>query len=540
MAEAWARKNGFILDDRLKLADRAVSAYRRANLKKGAELGKFLNLVKSGHIAKGSTLIIENLDRLSRADIWAALDVFREIVLSGIRLVSLSDGMEYTEESIKKNPYELMVSIGSFTRGNHESVVKSDRVRHTFDGFRKNLDKRKWPTGVPKWLKLDKEKKVFTIVGEKRAIIQRIFTDYDRGKSTSTIVKELNDEKVPRPYDNVPEWHVSTVADYLQSRNLIGEFQPCQLRDGKKVPFGPPIENYYPPIIDRELFFRVNAKLAAKRKVRGRKCEGLVNIFRGMLHCPYCGGKMMLNRQIHARCVSDNFICDHAHHYGKTCLRYSWPRRDFETCFLEYAKEVHAEYVKFQPRDTGDRAADIARISNELADVAKRLERLYPLFEKDEIDLPSLTARSTQLKAEKAQLEKQLNAARAIQSPRETEFDLNRFLDTDLDNPENREQIADVISRIFSHIDVYFVGPPSLYKALQRQKAKCKAQGMTGTQIFCQLTRTTGFAKEHFFIGYLKNGMTKMYPDLLNDPVFSDMLPQADYDELAKRVSSTK
>lgn len=53
------------LDTSLNMTDKALSGFDSSNIKKGA-LGAFLKAVEDGTVKKGSYLLIENLDRLSR------------------------------------------------------------------------------------------------------------------------------------------------------------------------------------------------------------------------------------------------------------------------------------------------------------------------------------------------------------------------------------------------------------------------------------------------------------------------------------------
>lgn len=63
LSKQYTEKHGLILVD--QLTDRGLSAYNGAHRTKG-HLGAFLQLVEQGQVAEGSTLIVENLDRLSR------------------------------------------------------------------------------------------------------------------------------------------------------------------------------------------------------------------------------------------------------------------------------------------------------------------------------------------------------------------------------------------------------------------------------------------------------------------------------------------
>src|SRR5947209_4717349 len=65
LAEQAAKEEGVALDTSLCLQDKGISAFRGANWTRG-DLGKFLDLVDAGIIPRGSILIIEQVNRLSR------------------------------------------------------------------------------------------------------------------------------------------------------------------------------------------------------------------------------------------------------------------------------------------------------------------------------------------------------------------------------------------------------------------------------------------------------------------------------------------
>src|SRR5215218_5183997 len=69
------RENGWVLDETLTLNDLGVSAFRGANAKVGA-LSEFLEAIRIGRVLRGSVLIIESIDRLSRNKVGEALQLF--------------------------------------------------------------------------------------------------------------------------------------------------------------------------------------------------------------------------------------------------------------------------------------------------------------------------------------------------------------------------------------------------------------------------------------------------------------------------------
>src|SRR5262249_25417822 len=92
MSERYAAERGWEIDK--SLSDKGVSAFRGANATSGA-LSKLLDLVKSKRIPKGSVLLVESLDRLSRSQITEALELFMSLIRAGLRIVTLTDGHEY-------------------------------------------------------------------------------------------------------------------------------------------------------------------------------------------------------------------------------------------------------------------------------------------------------------------------------------------------------------------------------------------------------------------------------------------------------------
>src|SRR5262245_54634702 len=87
----WCQRNQVLLDKSMSLKDEGVSAFRGSHRKdpETHALAAFLAHVKSGRVERGSYLIVESLDRLSREAIRPALTLFLNIIEAGIRVVQL-------------------------------------------------------------------------------------------------------------------------------------------------------------------------------------------------------------------------------------------------------------------------------------------------------------------------------------------------------------------------------------------------------------------------------------------------------------------
>lgn len=99
----YAARKELDLDDTLNLHDLGKSAYRSANLTTG-RLGDFLEAVIAGEVPRGSFLLVESLDRLSRANAFDAQITLSSIISRGITVVSLIDEREYSLEAVERDP----------------------------------------------------------------------------------------------------------------------------------------------------------------------------------------------------------------------------------------------------------------------------------------------------------------------------------------------------------------------------------------------------------------------------------------------------
>src|SRR5262245_48123546 len=127
-AEEWCERHGIPLDKSLWLFDPACSAFtgkHRENPDRHA-LAAFLKLVEKNRVAKGSYLIVENLDRLTREHIQPALLLVLNLLQAGIRIVQLKPVEMVFDD--KSDTMPVMLMIVELSRGHSESAMKSERV----------------------------------------------------------------------------------------------------------------------------------------------------------------------------------------------------------------------------------------------------------------------------------------------------------------------------------------------------------------------------------------------------------------------------
>src|ERR1035437_3953993 len=90
LSEDYARRNGLRLDTSLRLKDLGVSAFRGKNRRTG-DLSDFFKAIQMGEVPRGSVLLVESLDRLSRDELTEQMTQFMQIINADVEIVTLAD-----------------------------------------------------------------------------------------------------------------------------------------------------------------------------------------------------------------------------------------------------------------------------------------------------------------------------------------------------------------------------------------------------------------------------------------------------------------
>ncbi|MBM5366842.1 recombinase family protein [Vibrio parahaemolyticus] len=280
--------------------DLGRSAYHGHHLKHG-DFGVILESIREGIIPSGSVLVLENVDRMSRQDPQESVYLMLDIIRAGVKIYTLHDRRLHEKES-KDSFMNLMVWALAAERAHDESRVKSERVRQAkAERRRQAREEGKAIVGrVPSWIRkvTPKGGEPYYELDEERAeVVRLIFQLKLDGHGLGAITNELVRRGIP-PMGNRKlstgemKWQVSTVRKWLSSPSVYGQYQPHIRVDGKKVPEGDPIDNFYPAAVDRETFLKVQAILGKHN--RGRTAEEGENMLRGLLRCE-CGGNLSLH-----------------------------------------------------------------------------------------------------------------------------------------------------------------------------------------------------------------------------------------------------
>jgi DNA invertase Pin-like site-specific DNA recombinase len=295
LSEAYAARHGLKLDEALE--DIGRSGWSGANVYKGA-LGRFLDMISSGQVVRGSVLLVESLDRLSRQHPMDAQVILTSILTSGVNVVTLDDNNVYSAESLREDWTELIRIISIQARAHGESQRKSSLSKSAIQKRRALAleGKAKFTTNVPAWISQYKDRDGVTQyeLNEHADTIRKIFALAKDGCGQMTITKELNRLKLPTYRKKSAGWHQTGIGRILDNHAAYGTFIPILKVGEGKEQIADPIPNYFPAVISEE-DFHIAQRHRARRIVKGRKGNRFTNLFNGMCSCEHCFGNMSIN-----------------------------------------------------------------------------------------------------------------------------------------------------------------------------------------------------------------------------------------------------
>lgn len=315
--------------------DLGKSAYKEINLLPESGLGFFLHKLKSGEIKKPeqTCLIIESLDRLSRAKLDESIPVFMKILKTGIAIITLSDNQIYIGNTDNNSQtQQLMISLMMLSKAHSESLDKSYRIGQAWQKKKAKARKsaQNEPTKAitrmcPFWLTVDDNneyqekpecvetiKRIFNLTtgeytrDDEPQVFDKKVEEKSKKKSQKTdtievdhlslssieIAKLLNAESVPiiksGNRKKTDYWNTSNINKILSNQSLTGVYQPKKLvevdrerphplEEGEIVKYktqvykddGKPISNFYPVIIKESQFSKAN--LYKRARLKGKR-----------------------------------------------------------------------------------------------------------------------------------------------------------------------------------------------------------------------------------------------------------------------------
>jgi len=265
------------------------------------------------------------MNRVRKPDVLWTADAdkqLRNLAASEEQLTRIAEAMNRSIGSVRMRASRLKVEI-----------VKSQKLK-----------------ACPAWLGLSEDRLSFVFFPDRAEIVRKIFQLSAAGLGGYTIANQLNAKNVPA-FGSSRRWDQSTINNMLRSRATIGEYQPRQYeaaadrparhRDRKGTPAGDVVRNYYPAVIDEELFNRAReARRENLASRRGRKGRLITNLFSGVPTCSYCAAPV----RFHSNGTAKSLICSTVlDEETPGCCRRGWSYRSFEDSFFKLVTETELE-----------------------------------------------------------------------------------------------------------------------------------------------------------------------------------------------------
>lgn len=374
--ESWpvtvCREQGWILDDTLKFTDSGRSGFHQANLKPTADLSRFLNLVQRGRITAGSVLVIEQIDRLSRAAVDEAYDLFRGILKAGVWICTKTPFRIYRPGS-DSSFMDIMEPLWIMYVAWMESLKKSERAAAAWETARKRAKESKTPLPgrCPFWL--TQTASGHEIKPLEAATALRIHELCQQGKGVCLILQALEREGWAPP--GKKPWCESTIQWVLATRATLGEYQPCQRPGGKLTPVGEPIRDYYPllPGMSEAMWQRSQAVIASHKGKRGRTGKQTCNVFLGIAHDATSRKRLVIRSKGRGPGkVERKYPYLTSHNVGGLRV----PYEPFEQATLKALAMIRPCDVVDDPRQAGEREETIKELTAELTKLEEHRQSL--------------------------------------------------------------------------------------------------------------------------------------------------------------------
>lgn len=329
LSREYADKHCLNLQE-LTYSDLGLSAFRGANIERGA-LAAFIKAVDDGTIRRGSYLLVENFDRLSRAEVHIALELLLHLVRAGIVVVTLMDGKVWNEQTVADTT-NLLVTIIVMGRAHDESLRRSTRIREVHQAKRERRDPAIFGQG-PAWLTRKPDGSGWDVKPGMEESIRKVFELSIQGVGSTAIAARANAEGWVAPA-KVDRWNTTLPNKLLRNRAVLGEYEPKVMVGTQRVSTGEVWTDYYPRIVDEDTFLKAQAAAHNRRNLPSRRDAGYHNVLQGFAFCGHCGQTLLRKRksgQNNAQGYAQ-YVCS-----GKHCGETSCPTtnaRDLELRLL--------------------------------------------------------------------------------------------------------------------------------------------------------------------------------------------------------------
>lgn len=400
------------------LSDKGKSAFHGDNLEKGA-LGIFRDAVVSGQIPKGSILVVDNLDRLSRRVTNEAMELFLSILNNGCNIYSVL-GDHYIERGSPHMQTDLIRVIIEFERAHRESKVKSDRQK---SNLQQQVDKYLKGEDViisisrPHWISREGDK---LVLNEHSKTFRKAIKLYLGGKGVHAICNALAGEGM-------------TITDHLLTRGLKN---PALY--GMATVNNIELPNYYPALISRDEYYQIINTMKTNQRPKGTKEVTRFVTGNRITKCGECG----YSYGVCATGANPQIKCSLQKRTGEKCKsNKSIAQEVVEDCMNVVLRFYREHFI-----DNTDYSTAIAGLKGEILEAKEAMNRYVEAIALAP-DVPQIITKLNESKDTVHRLEAELAALEAKDTSPDVE-------DVDIDE-QSPEKVIQILQRLFKVIKIY-------------------------------------------------------------------------------------
>ena len=281
----------------------------------------FKRMIRRAKAGEANLIITKEVSRLSR-NIKEALNIIDELLKANVAVYFINNQLC----TMDHNEYQLLCNL--INAAQQESFQTSERVKF---GQRLQMERgvtfgRKEMFGYR--IHRDPYTKVQTyeIIEEEAEVIRQIFDWFAAGDGTHRIARRLEENGVSTfRYSN--GWSNTVILRILRNEKYVGDlvqgktYTPKMLTHKKKYQKDKKqwteVSNHHEPIVDREIWDKVQAILEEKAPSEEQKLKHSNRYWlSGKVFCGVCGGRYVSNIKKKKTCTHKSWVCFEAHTRG--------------------------------------------------------------------------------------------------------------------------------------------------------------------------------------------------------------------------------
>ncbi|MEH8233402.1 recombinase family protein [Aeromonas veronii] len=441
------------------MSDNGMSASKGENIEYGC-LGDFIELCRSGRIAPGSVLAMENIDRFSRLALTRASEYLTCVLAANVLVYTWIDGAVYQKDNLASAIFALvkLESSNDYTNKLSARVTGAARV-----ALKRHIDGVRDTDGYPAAINGFGKNKfwVDTTTGFVRPhpyyfpIVKEIIMMIREGRGHITIKKHLDENYTPPTIaqnSNKEGWGINLIKKIISDRAVLGE--KIIHIDGREHL----LLNYYPSVCTEAEFAQAK-RVRSEKKQFTSKMKNAAGIVTGMriATCGDCGSSLQVYRSKAGK--KDEKLRYKCSGRSDTSVK-SCTAATFDNRYFEYALMLLIGSVILQPKKNTNENK-VASIKSKIDSISSKIEiMIQSVGATTEGDIHILlTERLDKLSRERRKLNEELivelNHAEASINPNIYMQIPSNFID--YNQVDIRNEVRDIIFKTVKSIKVHSV-----------------------------------------------------------------------------------